>query len=211
MTAYVLVLLIGLILIGCTSGRITKTGRYADAKGEVIEAIITNTNKTAEKAAVLRAQKDGRKFKVKLKPTEAHLWIKGDSINIILSEDGKNYRVMFNDYFRQNETRLREAAVEKLSKIKPYLFAARFTEYKKEHFGLIKNSDMDSQQIFAFYTYMKMIDVYSPTLAVLTVITLIWKNAANPGRERLLAAVLLILFVLWSKIFYLYLTNNKNE
>ena len=197
MTSIVIIFLICFTIMNLTVSRIPKTGRYADACGEVIEARITNTNKVAERAAVLRAEKDGRKFKVKLKPTEAHLWIKGDSINITLSEDEKKYRVMFNDYFRQNESRLREVALGKLEKINTNLFAARFTEYKKEHFEMIKNSGMDSQRIFALFTYMKTIDIYTPVAALMAAFTIIWKKAYNPGWEPILVAVILIALVLW--------------
>ena len=198
MTLFVIILLIGLVLVNCTTNRIPSTGRFADANGEVITATITNTNRASDKAAVMKAQKDGRKFRVKLKPTEAHLWIKGDSINITLSEDGKNYRVMFNDYFRENEARLRDVAVEKLGKMNRHLFAARFVKYEKGHFEAIKNSSMDSQRIFAFVSYMRMIDIYTPVAALLAVIVFVWKKTVNPGWESILVVVCLILLILWT-------------
>ena len=133
MTLFVILMLIALIWVNYVANHIPKMGRDGDAKGEEITAVITNRNKVADKSVILRARANGRSFKVKLKPTEAHLWIKGDSIKIILSENKKTYRILFNDYFRTNENRLREYALMLLEKkVNANLIAARIVKYTKE-------------------------------------------------------------------------------
>ena len=113
----VFIILLAFVFVMRIANRIPKTGRYNSAAGEKIEAVLTNENRTAEKAATMKLMdKDGRKYCVKLKADEARLWIKGDTVEILLSENKRIYRVLFNDYFRNNEERIRQHAVQRLQK-----------------------------------------------------------------------------------------------
>lgn len=194
----VVVVAITLVIAGHTVNRIPKTGRDGKANGEKISATITNKNKYADAAVTLRAEKDGRKFKVEMKPTEAHLWIPGDSIDIIMNEDGKNYRVLFNDYFRENESRIREKAVELLEKVRLCHISSIAVGYKKEFKEEIVNSSLDSQQIFAFVSYMKQIDIYSVFAVILTGGIVWWKFAFSPEAKEFILPCILIIVAMWS-------------
>ena len=179
--------------------RIPKRGRYPDANAEIITAIITNTNKTAEKAATLRAKADdGRKFKVKMTPTEAKLWIKGDIINIALSSDKKKYRILFHEYFKANESRLREQAIVILEKKVPLNFiSAKLIGYNKESLDAIKTSEADSQTIFTFSTLMHLIDIYSVIGALFTAVFAVWFLSFSPEFGRYIIPLALILMFVW--------------
>ena len=198
MSFIVIILLVCLLWLGYVGNRIPKTGRFSSAKGEKITATITNCNKFSDKAVTLRAQKDDRKFKVKLKPTEAHLWIKGDSIDILLGSKTKEYRVLFNDYFRNNEPRIREEALRMLEKVDGYLLSSKFVNYAKEHFEMFKDSHFDSQRIFSFITYMKLIDISTVAAAVLGAGVLLWWKIFSPDTIDLIAALVLVFLVVWA-------------
>ncbi len=189
---------VSLIIINLTANKIPKTGRDGTANGDRIIATITNENKYADRAAFMHAEKDGKKFKVKMKPTEANLWIKGDSIEIIQNSDGKNYRVLFNDYFRKNEARLREKAVNMLEKASKCKIAALFTGYKKEMAETISSSALSSKQIFSFVTYMKLIDIYSVVAVLLVALLIVWKVVVSPELGEFLLPIVLIALVIWS-------------
>lgn len=208
MTFALLVFFAALLWANFVSGRIPKTGRDGKAAGEVITATITNTNKYADAPATLCAEKDGRKFKVKMKATEAHLWIKGDSIDVVLSENGKNYRVLFNDYFKKNEERIREKALERLEKAHNYRIASALVKYKKEYFEKIRDSKLDSQSIFALISYIKMIDIYTVVTAVIAVASLVWNKLQSPGWSMLLLPIALVLFMAWS-LYSATITCNR--
>ncbi len=141
---------------------IPKRGRWIDADEDEVIATIINQNRNADKHSTLRAMdENGRKYAVKLRPTEAKMWIKGDKIKITFTKDKKNYRIQFHEYFKANEDRIREKAVEKLEKtVKFYSIAAKMTGYKKESLEALRASKADSQTIFAFETYMRSIDKY---------------------------------------------------
>lgn len=141
---------------------IPKRGRCIDVDGEEIIATITNKNKNADKHSTLRAKgEDGKRYAVKLRPTEAKMWLRGDKIKITFTKDKKNYRIHFHEYFKENEARIREKAIEKLEKnVKFYSIAAKMTDYKKESLEALRASKADSQTIFAFETYMRSIDKY---------------------------------------------------
>lgn len=197
MSEFVLYLfVISLAFAGVTGiiNRIPKTGRCPDASGKEIEAKIINRNSTAEKAVTMRLRdENGKKYRVKLKASEAKLWIKGDSVTVLCSETSKNYRVLFHNYFKDNEERIREHALEKLKKIvKPYLVAARLVDYKKETPEAFRASGADSQTIFAFTTYMKMIDVYSVVAVLLAIAFLYWYAFSKPEFSQLLLPLLLV-------------------
>jgi hypothetical protein len=66
-----------------------------------------------------------------------------------MNEDGKNYRVLFNDYFRQNESRIRNEALKRLEKVPSYRISSTLLKYKKEDHSAFEKSGLESQQIFA--------------------------------------------------------------
>lgn len=198
MTLFVILMLIALVWVNYIANHIPKTGRDGNAKGEEITAVITNRNKVADKAVTLRATADGRNFKVKMKPTEAHLWIKGDSIRIILSADRKTYRVLFNDYFRENEARLREYALEILEKkVNTNFIAAHIVKYTKENLESFKVSKLESQRIFTFASLMSIIDVYTAVTALLGAAFLIWYIKTSPAFGEMIVPLALIVLLVW--------------
>lgn len=169
------------MIVASMNGFIPKRGRWIDVDGEEIIATITNTNKNADKYATLRAvDENGRKYSAKLRPTEARMWLRGDKIKITFTKDKKNYRVHFHEYFKENEVRIREMALERLEKnVKFYSIAAKMTGYKKESLETLRASKADSHSIFAFETYMRSIDKYfviAVAAAILFVIFLVMKN-----------------------------------
>ena len=193
LSVFVILLAFGGVL--SFANRIPKTGRCPDASGKEIEAKIINRNPTAEKAVTMRLKdENAKKYRVKLKAGEAKLWIKGDSVRILCSETSKNYRVLFHDYFKDNEERIREYALEKLRKtVKPYLIAARLVEYKKETPEAFQASGVDSQTIFAFTTYMRTIDVYSAVEIISAALLLYWYAVAKPGFKEILLPLILLM------------------
>ena len=197
MSEFVLYLFVLLLAFAGVTGiinRIPKTGRCPDASGTEIEAKIINRNSTAEKAVTMRLRdENGKKYRVKLKAGEAKLWIKGDSVKVLCSETSKNYRVLFHDYFKDNEERIREYALEKLSKtVKPYLIAGRLVDYKKETPEAFQASGADSQTIFAFTTYMRMIDTYGVVAIILAAAFLYWYAVSKPEFSQLLLPLILV-------------------
>ena len=128
---------------------------------------------------------NGKKYRVKLKADESRLWIKGDCVEIVLSDKKNNYRVLFNDYFRQNEERIREEAAERLQKkIKFGFVASRLVGYTKENSEAFINSGADSRVVFIFTTYMHMIDVYSVCSFLLTALFFGWYTAMKPSLSQ---------------------------
>ncbi len=197
MSEFVLYLFVLLLAFAGFSGivnHIPKTGRCPDASGKEIEAKIINSNSNAERAVTMRLRdENGKKYRVKLKDSEAKLWIKGDSVKVLCSETSKNYRVLFHDYFKNNEERIREYALEKLRKtVKPYLIAGRLVDYKKETPEAFQASGADSQTIFAFTTYMRMIDVYSVVAVIFAAAFLNWYAASKPEFSQLLLPLILV-------------------
>jgi len=205
MTFFVIAILIGFIFINYSANHIPKTGRSADARGEIIEAVITNRAKSADRSAVMRLVHNNRKFHVKMKPTEAHLWIKGDTVRIILSENGKNYRVLFGEYFRENEARIREYALSMLEKrVNVNFIAARLSKYTKESFEAIKASKLESQRIFTFVTLMGILDIYTVVTGVAGAVFLFWCAKKTPSFGDLIVPLLIIVVLIWM----LYNTNE---
>lgn len=208
MTGFVLtvfIVLIGFFLIMRIVNRIPKTGRYNSAAGEKIEAVLTNENRTAEKAATMKLKdKDGRKYRVKLKTDEARLWIKGDTVEILLSENKRIYRVLFNDYFRNNEERIRQHAVQRLEKtVKRGIISTRLVGTQKESLQAFVSSEADSRVIFIFATFMRMIDSYSIFSIFATVLFLVWRSVVRPAFSRMafpLVVVLITYFMIYSAV-----------
>ena len=207
MSLLFLILIGGILWIGYVSNRIPKTGRAISSKGEVITATITNSNTAADKPVTMRAEKDGRKFKVKLKPTEARLWIKGDSIKILLVENSKEYRVKFNDYFKENEQRIMEMVLERLKTVENYRLSSKLVNYEKEDFERFKKSPLSSQQIFSFCTSMRLIDISTVVTAALGIAVFLWWKTFSPGLTDLLAGAIVLLIAVWS--IYSTVTNCK--
>lgn len=200
MTEVVMIIFFMILLFAAVSGianHIPKKGRCFDADGQEVIATITNTNRTAEKAVTIRAVDDnGRRYRAKLKASEAKLWIKGDKIRIILSDRSKNYRILFHEYFKENEERIREQALLKLQKtIKPDFIAARLTGYTKNSPEAFRASEADSHTIFAFTTYMHMIDVYSIIAVIMAAAFVVWYMSVNPEFFSAIVPLLVVLLV----------------
>ena len=187
-----------LLFINITTNRVPKTGRDGKAAGERITATIKNSNKYADTAATMRLEKDGRKYKVKLKATESNLWLKGDSIDIIMNKDGKSYRVLFNDYFRNNESRMRAKAAELLETVSRCRIASLLTGYKKEFNRTIRQSSLDTRQIFSYVSYMKLIDRNVIAAVILTALVIMWKAVMKPRATELILPFLLIIGIMWA-------------
>ena len=201
----VFIILLAFVLVMRIANRIPKTGRYNSAAGEKIEAVLTNENRTAEKAATMKlVDKDGRKYRVKLKADEARLWIKGDTVEILLSENKRIYRVLFNDYFRNNEERIRQHAVQRLEKIvKRGIISTRLVGTQKESLQAFVSSEADSRVIFIFATFMRMIDTYSIVSFFATLLFLIWRSAVKPAFSQMafpLVVVIITYFMIYSAV-----------
>ena len=198
MSLLFLILIGGILWIGYVSNRIPKTGRAISNKGEIITATITNNNTQADKPVTMRAEKDGRKFKVKLKPSEARLWIKGDSVQILLVENSKEYRIKFNDYFKENEHRIMDMVLERLKTVENYLVSSKLVKYEKEDFERFKKSSLSSQQIFSFCTSMRLIDISTVITVALAVVVFLWWKTFSPGVMDLLAGIIPVLIAIWA-------------
>lgn len=199
MTFIVIAIAIMLIWYNSVICRIPKTGRAGISTGKEVLAEITNTNKGADRPVTLRAQADGRKFKVKMKPTEAHLWIKGDKIRILIDEsDSKKYRVCFNDYFRENESRIRQHASELLDKkVKLFMPSAKLVKYEQADHEAVKNSKLSSQRVFAFMSMMRVIDSSILATAVLAIACLVMYNIGDMKIKSLFAPALVVALMVW--------------
>lgn len=207
MTFLVIMMFICLVWISFVTNRIPQTGREGILKGREINGTIINKNKTADRSATMKILGEDKKhYRVKLKPTEAHLWIKGDGIKIIVSEENpKKYRVLFNDYFRLNEKRIREHAVKLMKNgVSTYLIAAKSVKYTKDTADEIEKSQLSSQRIFSFVTYMRMFDLYSVFTALFIVCTIVYARVKNPTFTQILVPIALILIMLW----FLYAAMN---
>ena len=201
----VFIILLAFVFVMRIANRIPKTGRYNSAAGEKIEAVLTNENRTAEKAATMKLMdKDGRKYRVKLKADEARLWIKGDTVEILLSENKRIYRVLFNDYFRNNEERIRQHAVQRLEKIvKRGIISTRLVGTQKESLQAFVSSEADSRVIFIFATFMRMIDTYSIASFFATLLFLIWRSAVKPAFSQMafpLVVVIIAYLMIYSAV-----------
>lgn len=201
----VFVVFLAFLLVIRIINRIPKTGRYNGATGEKIQAVLTNENRAAEKAATMKLMdKDGRKYRVKLKADEARLWIKGDTVEIFLSEKKRVYRVLFNDYFRNNEERIRQYAAQRLAKtIKRGIVSTRLVEFEKESLEAFVSSEADSRVIFIFETFMRMIDTYSIVSFFATVLFLAWRSAVKPAFSQMafpLVVVIITYFMIYSAV-----------
>ncbi len=201
----VMVSLLVFLLVISIVNRIPKTGRYNSAAGEKIEAVLTNENRTAEKASTMKLMdKDGRKYRVKLKSDEARLWIKGDTVEILLSEKKRLYRVLFNDYFRNNEERIRQHAAQRLENtVKRGVISTRLVGIQKENLEAFVSSEADSRIIFIFATFMRMIDTYSIFSFFATLLFLVWRSVVRPAFSQMafpLVVVIITYFMIYSAV-----------
>ncbi len=197
MTIILVLLGIGLVIyVIATSiaGFIPKRGRCIDAEGEALLATIVNSNNTAEKAVTIRAiDENGRKYAAKLKPTEAKMWIKGDKIRIVLSEDKKKYRILFHEYFKENEERMRNQALDQLEKkVKPYSIAAKMANYTKESLEALRTSEADSQTVFIFTTYMRVVNRCFIVAVIAAVFCALWCFKAKLQMFQLLIPLVIV-------------------
>ena len=194
-TFIVIAFVIAMIWMNFATGRIPKTGRESITAGKEISAVIVNENKAAERCATMKLVGDnGRKYQVKMSPTEAHLWIKGDRVKILISEvNDSKYRVLFHDYFRGNEDRLRVKAKELLEKkVSLNLFAARLVKYTEESLEAFKRSKLESQRIFVFITMMKMLDFYTVFTAAFAVLAFFLVNSVGEGFKSWFVPLIII-------------------
>lgn len=203
MTIILVLLGIGLVIYAITTsiaGFIPKRGRCINAEGEEISATIVNSNNTAEKAATIRAiDESGRKYAAKLRPTEAKMWIKGDKIRIVLSEDKKKYRILFHEYFKENEERMRNQALMQLEKkVKPYSIAAKMANYTKESLEALRASEADSHTIFIFTTYMRIVNRYFIVAVIAAVLCALWCFKAKLQMFQLLIPLVIVIVMFLS-------------
>ena len=201
MTYYVIVFLIALLWINFVTNRIPKTGRKSIENGTKISAVITNSNHFPDHSVTLRAQDSNlRKYRVKLKQSESRLWIKGDEIDIIVSSSNpKDYRVLFNDYFRANESRIRAHAFEILEKkVRKNSIASHLVKYNREKLEIMKKSDIESGRVFIFTYLMRSIDIYSILGAIFAVFTLAAHFYKRVPLKEVIFPALLVLYVLYS-------------
>ncbi len=199
MTYLVIILLISLLWFNFVTNRIPKRGRMDVSDGAVITATIINTNKIPDHAATLCA-KDGKTvYKVKIKASESHLWIKGDDIKILVSEaNPKNYRVLFNDYFKENEKRIRDHSLELLEKkVKFNSIGGKAVKYTSEDLEKIKNSNLNSNQIFYFCYLFNSIDRYSILAILLAILTLALHFVKGMELKELLIPILLVAILIY--------------
>lgn len=204
MTTYIIIVFL-LLVFNMLILRIPKIGRAPITKGEIIECTITNFRKKSFNNIYLHAEGGGRKFKVKLRSEEAHLWIKGDKIEVIVSEENKKeYRVLFFDYFRENEERIRNEAISLLGeKTKKNSFSQQIVKIKEETLENIKESKLDSQEIFSLYLYMRLLDSYVLTTVIFGVLSFIAKEIYTIPAKVMLLPIAVVGVLLW------YIYNAK--
>lgn len=199
MTTLIIILLISLLWFNFVTNRIPKRGRFDIADGETITASITNTNKIPDHAATLCAKNGDTVYKVKLKASESHLWIKGDDIKIIVSKtDSKKYRILFNDYFKENEARIRSHAIELVQKnTGSNLIASKAVKYESDDLEKIKSSNLSSNQIFYFCYLFKTIDRYSILTILLAILTLAAHFVKGMSLKQIIIPILLVAVLIY--------------
>lgn len=198
MTFFVIAMFLGLMWVNYSVNHIPKRGRAADASGKAEEAVIVNSAALADRSATLRVKYNGRTYKVKMKPTEAHLWIKGDKVKIMFSDDKKRYRILFGEYFRENEDRIRDYALKLLQKkVKVNAVAAKMTNYTNDSFEAIKESNMESQRIYSFMSLMHILDLYTVFTAGAAVLFVVWCLKAKPALSSFIVPLIAIAILAW--------------
>lgn len=199
MPTLIIIILISFLWFTFVTNRISKKGRLDVSDGETITATIINTNKIPEHAVTLCAQNGETKYAVKIKASESHLWIKGDDIKILVSKSNpKKYRVLFNDYFKENEGRIRNHSLELLKKkAKINSIAAKAVKYEEGDLEKIRKSNLNSNQIFYFCYLFTSIDRYSILTALLAILTLALHFVKGIALKELLIPILLIAVLIY--------------
>lgn len=197
--AWIIIFLIVVLAVNVFINRIPRTGRAGITKGAEIDAIITNKCKSGLGAKTMHLSGNGRKFKVKLKADEAHLWHKGDSVKVIISNENKRiYRVLFFDYFHENEERLRILALQMLkSKIKANGISAKTLKYTDETYAKVENSSADSRTVYQLYSYMKLLESYIVLGVVFCVFMVLAKIIARISMTKMLIPIVALGILLW--------------
>ncbi len=199
MTTLLIILLISLLWFNFVTNKIPKEGREDVSDGDIITAVITNSNKIPDHTATLCAKNGETKYKVRLKASESHLWIKGDDIKILVSKSNpKKYRFLFNDYFKENEERIRAHSIELVEKKTKFNFiAAKAVKYTSEDLEKIKNSNLNSNQIFYFCYLFNTIDRYSILTILLAILTLALHFVKGMALKELLIPILLVAILIY--------------
>lgn len=198
-TSYVVILIIIMLIVSVCTNHMPKHGRAGLTSGKEIDAEIVNQNRKSDRAATLKAKADGRCYKVRLKPTEAHLWVKGDTIKILVNENKPSeYRILFNDYFRNNEPRIKEEAIRLLEKkVHTFLPSAKLVICTEETKESIKKSSLSSQRIFSFVTMMNLIDSYIVSTVLLAIFCIALYNLKSFKLSELLVPIIAIGIIIW--------------
>lgn len=200
MTFIVIIAFFCLLWVSLVANRIPETGRAGITTGKTINGTIVNQNKRADRCATMKLRaEDGRLCRVKLKSTEARPWIKGDTVQILVSEENeKKYRVLFNDYFRNNDERIRERIVQLLkSGVSTRLFAAKAVKYTAASAEEIAASALSAQRIFSFVTYMRALDLYAGFTLVLAIAAVCYIGAGELSFVQMLIPIVFVFLMLW--------------
>lgn len=196
---WVVIFLIVVLAFNVLINRIPRTGRAGITKGIRVDAVITNKCKNGLGTKTMRLEAGGRKFKVKLKSDEAHLWIKGDSVSVLVSNDNKKiYRVLFFDYFHENEQRLRSFALDMLkSKTKENGISAKALKYTDETYTKVENSSADSRTVYMLCSYMKLLENYIVLSVVFCVFAVLAKILLRLSMTEMLVPIAALGILLW--------------
>ncbi len=205
----IILLVIAILIFNIFINRIPRTGRAGITKGNVVDCIITNSHKNALRTVSIHAFGGGRKFKARLKSDEAHLWIKGDKIKVLVSDENeKIYRILYFDYFHQNEARLREEAISRMEKdIKENGISARIVKYTKQTLLQIKKSSIDSQKIFILLSYMRLLNSYVVTTVIFSLVALVCRKIYSIPMKEMLLPIVAVGILLW----YIYSAKTVCE
>lgn len=197
--AWIVVFLIVVLAINVLINRIPRTGRAGITKGIEVDAIITNKCKSGLGTKTMRLEGGGRKFKVKLKADEAHLWIKGDSVKVLISSDNKKiYRVLFFDYFHENEQKLHQLALDMLkSKIKANGISVKALKYNDETYTKVERASADSRTVYMLYSYMKLLESYIVLAVVFCVFMVLAKILLRLTMTQMLLPIAVLGILLW--------------
>ncbi len=197
--AWIVVFLIVALAVNVLINRIPRTGRAGITKGIRVDAVITNKCKNGLGTKTMRLTGNGRKFKVKLKADEAHLWRKGDSVSVLISNENKRiYRVLFFDYFHENEERLRALSLDMLkSKIKSNGISAKALKYTEETYTNVESSSADSRTVYMLYSYMKLLESYIVLSVAFCVFAVLAKVLLRLSMTQMLIPIAVLGILLW--------------
>lgn len=197
--AKIIIFLIVIFAVNALINKIPRTGRAGITKGTEVDAVITNKCKNSIVLKTMHLEGNGRKFKVRLKPDEEHLWIKGDSVKMLISDENKKiYRVLFFDYFHENEERLRTFALDMLkSEIKANGISAKALKYTEETYTMVENSSADSRTVYQLYSYMKLLESYIVLGVIFCVFAVLAKMLLRLSMTQMLLPIVVLGILLW--------------